>query len=67
MASLESLENIPGEVLTAAQIAPVLKMDPNTIRWQAIEDPGALGFPVIVTGHRVTIPKRPFINFMMGG
>lgn len=52
------------DTLTAAQIAPVVNADPNLIRGQAHENPAALGFPVIVMGTRVKIPRIPFLRFM---
>lgn len=57
--TLDQLEALPAEVLTCAQVTPVLL--------QALERPELLGFPVIVAGSRVKIPKRPFIRFMREG
>jgi len=64
--TLNDLAAIDRDWLTPAQIAPVLGTDPNMIRWQAHENRAALGFPVIVCGTRVKIPKIPFIKFMRG-
>lgn len=58
------LASVPGEVLTCAQVAEVIGANPDTIRWQARQDPSKLGFPVIVVGNRVKIPKRPFLRHM---
>lgn len=63
MTALE-LVNVPSEVLTCAQVAEVIGANPDTIRWQARQDPSKLGFPVIVVGNRVKIPKRPFLRHM---
>jgi hypothetical protein len=65
--TLNDLENIDRDWLTPAQVAPVLGADPNYIRGQAHAEPDKLGFPVIVIGTRVKIPRIPFINFMRGG
>lgn len=65
--TLEQIEALPCEVLTCAQIAPLLQANPATIHDQAIERPGMLGFPVIVCGRRVKIPRRPFIKYMKEG
>lgn len=65
--TLEEIAAIPDEVLTCTQIAPILKANPATLHQQAIEMPWLLGFPVIVAGRRVKIPKRPFIRFMTEG
>ena len=62
--TLEEIEAIPGEVLTAKQVSYVLGLDQDTIRGQARERPELLGFPVICAGRKVKIPKRPFLEFM---
>ena len=62
--TLAEIDALPVEVLTCAQIAPVLCADPHTLHLQAIERPELLGFPVIVAGSRVKIPKKPFLVFM---
>ena len=64
--TLAELEALPTEVLTCQQIAPILGANPATIHGQATDRPELLGFPVIVMGRRVKIPKRPFIAFMRG-
>ena len=54
----------PKETLTAAQVQPIVKKDPNTIRRLAREMPERLIFPVLtVDGERtVKIPKWPFLK-----
>jgi hypothetical protein len=64
--TLDEIAALPVEVLTPAQIAPVLHLDQDTIRGQARTCPELLGFPVVVAGNRVKIPKRPFLRFMEG-
>ena len=64
--TLAELEAVPGDVLTCRQIAPVLRANPATLRRQAAERPELLGFPVIIAGSRVKIPKAPFLRFMRG-
>ena len=65
--SLEELRNYPRDWLTCEQVAPVLGADKMTIHDQAVTDPAALGFPVIVVKSRVKIPRLPFIRFMTEG
>ena len=65
--TLQEIENSTKEVLTCADVAPVLQCNPATLHMQAIEQPWRLGFPVIVMGNRVKIPRKPFLNFMNGG
>lgn len=65
--TLEGIEAIPGEILVCADISKVLKAQPGDLHAQAMYDPKRLGFPVIVCGTRVKIPKRPFVKFMREG
>lgn len=65
--TLDELAALPVEVLTPAQVAPVLCLDQDTIRGQARSCPELLGFPVVVAGNRVKIPKKPFLRFMQEG
>lgn len=64
--TLEEIAALPVEVLTAAEVAKVCRMDQDTIRGQARECPELLGFPVIVAKQQVRIPKRAFLLFMQG-
>ena len=64
--TLTELEAIPEEVLTCAEVAPVLMVNPQSIRLQAAECPERLGFPVICIGSRTLIPKEGFLYFMRG-
>lgn len=52
------------EWFTAAEVSGVLGADPQTIRITARQRPELLGFPVIVAGNRVKIPRIPFLRFM---
>ena len=52
------------EYLTSAQIAPILGANAHTIRRQAKDAPELLGFPVIIMGNRVKIPRIPFLRYM---
>lgn len=64
--TLADIEALDTEVLTCAQVAPILCANPTTIHGQAMERPELLGFPVICAGRRVKIPKQPFLAFMRG-
>lgn len=64
--TLEDLDAMDTEVLTCRQVASILGACEDTIRLAAVQAPRQLGFPVIVAGRRVKIPRRPFIRFMRG-
>lgn len=65
--TLKEIEESTKEVLTCQEVAPVLRCNPATLHLQAIEEPWRLGFPVIVMGRRVKIPRQPFLKYMMIG
>ena len=50
--------------LTPSDVASILHCDPQCIRAQAQADPVKLGFPVIVIGTRVRIPRIPFLMYL---
>jgi hypothetical protein len=64
--TLDELSALTVDVLTPAQVAPILRLDADTIRGQARECPERLGFPVIVAKSRVKIPRVAFLRFMRG-
>ncbi len=62
-----TIENIAAsdkEVLTPAEIAPLLRTTDQSIRVCARQRPDLLGFPTIIMGSRVRIPRKPFLEFM---
>lgn len=64
---ITAIMDINKPMLTCADVAPFLGFDPNSLRLQAREDPSLLGFPVVVAGTRVQIPKEGFINYIKYG
>jgi hypothetical protein len=64
--TLDELSTMTVDVLTPAQVAPILRLDADTIRRQARDCPERLGFNVIVAGSRVKIPRVAFLRFMRG-
>ena len=64
--TLAEIEAIPCEVLTCQQVSRVLCAGAYYLHEQAMKDPTKLGFPVIVHGTRVKIPKSAFVEFMRG-
>ena len=64
--TLDDIARIPKEYLTAAQVAPILGSDPQTIRMQARLRPDLLPFPPVCLGSRVKIPKVAVLRIMRG-
>lgn len=63
----EAIKAMSVATITPAEAAKVLGCNPNSIRQAARRRPELLGFPVIVMGNRVLIPRIPFLNFLEGG
>lgn len=64
--TLNDIKAMESDVITPAIAAQVLKCDPNWIRVAARQDKTMLGFPVVLIGHRVKIPRMAFIRYMEG-
>lgn len=64
--TLQEIKSMSSETITPAVAARVLGCDPQWIRIVAREHPQRLGFPVVVLGSRVKIPRVGFIRFMEG-
>lgn len=62
--TLDTIRQMSRETLTPAIVAEVIGCDPQTIRLRARMAPELLGFPAIVMGSRVLIPREAFIRFM---
>ena len=67
MKTLAEIEACSKTILLASDVASYLETDPNLIRWQAQNEPEKLGFPVIVLGSRVKIPKDGFVSYCKYG
>lgn len=52
------------EWFTVMEISGVLNTDPQTLRLTARQRPELLGFPVVIAGNRVKVPRIPFLRFM---
>jgi hypothetical protein len=64
--TLDEIRNSTKEVLTPAEVAPILGCDPQDIRVQARLAPERLGFNVAVVGTRVRVPRLAFIRWVEG-
>lgn len=52
------------EWFTVTEISGVLNANPHTLRVTARQRPDLLGFPVVVAGNRVKVPRIPFLRYM---
>lgn len=59
--TIKEIRQSDKDMLTPSDIAELLNADPQTIRIAARVAPERLGFPVVVIGNRVRIPKIPFL------
>jgi len=64
--TIDELRACPRDVLTAEDVAPLLRSNPQAIRMTARQNPERLGFPVVCVGRRVKIPKEPFLRHWTG-
>lgn len=64
--NVEELKGLEQDFLTPKDIAPCLGCTAYAINQQAAADAGKLGFPVVIVGKRVKIPRKAFIRFMEG-
>lgn len=52
------------EILTPAEIAPILGVDPHYIRIAARQRPELLKFEFFISGNRTKIPRIPFLRYI---
>lgn len=62
--SIEDIIASPKIYLTPADVAPIMHCDPQCLRVQAQTDSSKLGFPIIIIGSRVRIPRIPFLRYL---
>ena len=62
--TMDDLKKESKAFLVAADVCAVLGCDPHYIRVAAKQKPELLGFPVVIIGSRVKIPRIPFLRFM---
>lgn len=65
--TLEQIKSSDKVLLTCADVAEALGVDPQGIRVWAHVNPQALGFPVMTygkNGRQVRIPRVSFLKFM---
>ena len=66
MKTLDEVRKSEKDCLIPSDVAPLLGCNPYSINVQAKQDKERLGFPVIMLGERVKIPREGFIAFFEG-
>ncbi len=70
MKTLEEIEKIPKNILSPEDVCSYTGGDPHVLRMTARRDKkshmDSLGFPVMLIGNRVKVPKEAFIRAMRG-
>lgn len=66
MSPIETIQAMDKVTINADQAAEVLGCNANSIRQAARQRPELLGFPTIIIGHRVLIPRLPFLRALLG-
>ena len=62
--TLADLMNIDREDLLPGDVAGVLGTSDQWVRVCARQQPQLLGFPTVIMGSRVKIPRIPFLRYM---
>ena len=62
--NIEDIRSSTAPMLRPVDVAPIIGCDPQWVRDTAKSNPEALGFPAIVVGTRVKIPRIPFLRFL---
>jgi len=62
--TLDEIISSDKHFLTPADIAPLIRCDPNYIRVAAKNNPASLGFPVMRSGRNTKIPRMAFLKFL---
>lgn len=65
--TVNELKTMDCATITPDTAAKVLRCDPHYIRVAARKEPCLLGFPTVIIGNRVKIPRMAFIRFLEGG
>lgn len=66
MQTIDEVRQSKKDFLTPSDIAPILKCAVYSINTQAKQDRDKLGFPVIMLGNRVKIPRQAFLAYFDG-
>lgn len=62
--AIQSIVDSDKVFLTPADVAPILGMDPHSIRLIARQRPELLKFEFILSGNRTKIPRIPFLRYI---
>lgn len=60
----ERLQALDKPMLTCLDASRIMECDPYDLHMQADVDAAKLGFPVIIMGRRVKIPRASFLEYI---
>ena len=64
--TIEEIRASDKTMLTPKEVSPVLGCHPYSLNIQAKKDIKALGFPAVLIGSRLRIPRKPFLEYIEG-
>lgn len=62
--TIEQIKSSDKACLVSEDVAGILHVNPQQLRNIAKSDKSKLGFPVMITGTRVKIPRLPFLKWL---
>lgn len=62
--TIEQIKSSDKACLVSDDVAGILQINPQRLRDLARSDESKLGFPVMITGTRVKIPRLPFLKWL---
>lgn len=62
--TLQEMTKAEKEMLSCKDIAEIVGIGSYNLHRYIMEYPERIGFPVMVTGNRIRIPRIPFLRFM---
>lgn len=60
----ERLQSLDKPYYVPTDVARILGCESYSVNLAAHDNPAALGFPIILTGRRVRIPRASFLDFV---
>jgi hypothetical protein len=62
--TLDKIASSKKDMLSCGDVADVVGIGTYNLHRYIMEYPERIGFPVMITGNRIRIPRIPFLRFM---